>query len=206
MKLFKRKSISKLLAIAVIATVFFTPTSFMVNAASTGEMSQIEHEIAIIEKYFKADENGTVTYMRDDAIKDGISNELLSFADDVYAFSLSQSSGSEKITVKGSKDSIAAVNAKVVAFPVYGNWCGPGYGSGTPIDLLDKGCKNHDMCYSNVGYHKCSCDKTFLNYVKNNYAKMTGASQKSMAKVIQGWLTIKTSNVTSNGGNLSCRK
>jgi hypothetical protein len=25
--------------------------------------------------------------------------------------------------------------------PVYGNWCGPNYGSGTPIDLLDACCK-----------------------------------------------------------------
>ena len=51
-------------------------------------------------------------------------------------------------------------------------WCGPGHGSGTPIDILDKVCKNHDMCYRSVGYHKCSCDKTFLRYVKNNYRKM----------------------------------
>lgn len=205
MKIFK-KSISKLLALAVISTVLFTPTGIIVNAASKEEMRQIEHEISIIEKYFIADENGTVTYMRDVAIEDGLSEDLLSFADNVYAFSLSQSTDSEKVIVKGSRDSIAEVNAKVVAFPVYGNWCGPGYGSGTPIDILDKGCKNHDICYGNVGYHKCSCDKTFLRYVKNNYGNMTGASQKAMAKVIQAWLTIKTSNVTITGGNLSCKK
>lgn len=205
MKIFK-KNISKLLTIVVISTVLFTPTGIIVNATSTGEMHQIEQKISIIEKYFISDENGTVTYMRDVAIEDGLSNDLLSFADNVYAFGLSQSTGSEKVIIKDSRDNIAEVNAKAVAFPVYGNWCGPGYGSGTPIDILDKGCKNHDMCYRRVGYHKCSCDRTFLRYVKNNYKKMAGTSQKAMAKVIQGWLTIKTSNVTSNGGNFSCRK
>lgn len=63
-------------------------------------------------------------------------------------------------------DNITEVNAMVVAFPAYGNWCGPGYRLEIPIDILDKGCKNHDMCYRSVGYHKCSCDKTFLRYVK----------------------------------------
>jgi hypothetical protein len=52
-------------------------------------------------------------------------------------------------------------------------WCGPGHGSGTPIDILDKVCKNHDMCYRSVGYHKRSYDKTFLRYVK---------------KIIERWL------------------
>ena len=85
-------------------------------------------------------------------------------------------------------------------------WCGPAHGSGTPIDILDKVCKNHDMCYRSVGYHKRSYDKTFLRYVKKNYRKMAGTSQKAMANVIQAWLNIKKSNVTSRGGNLSCIK
>jgi hypothetical protein len=35
---------------------------------------------------------------------------------------------------------------------------------------------------------------------------MSGAKQKSMAKIIQAWLKIKTSNVTKGGGNFSCKK
>ncbi|OLR56956.1 hypothetical protein BHK98_05900 [Hornefia porci] len=101
---------------------------------------------------------------------------------------------------------MAAAQKKAIAFPVYGNWCGPYYGSGTPIDLLDKGCKNHDVCYENKGRHKCSCDKTFLSYINTNYNKMTGVKQKAMAKVIKAWLQIKTSNVTKKGGNFSCKK
>ena len=48
--------------------------------------------------------------------------------------------------------------------------------------------------------------KIILKYVKNNYSKMSGAKQKSMAKIIQAWLKIKTSNVTKGGGNFSCKK
>ena len=40
----------------------------------------------------------------------------------------------------------------------YGNWCGPGCGSGTPIDNLDACCMAHDMCYSARGFGACSCD------------------------------------------------
>lgn len=205
----KRKKIEnyyfKLLVMVVLTIFILVPTSTIVNATSKDEMSKIEYDIATIKKYFITDNAGVVLYVRDLAIEDGISNDLLSLADEVYAYGISQSSDSEKIVIKACPESIKTVNAKVVAFPVYGNWCGPGYGSGTPIDLLDQGCKNHDMCYSSRGYHKCSCDRTFLNYVKSNYGKMTGASQKNMARVIQAWLTIKTSNVTNEGGNFSCR-
>ncbi len=30
----------------------------------------------------------------------------------------------------------------------YGNWGGPWYGSGTPVDQLDAACKEHDLAYS----------------------------------------------------------
>lgn len=95
---------------------------------------------------------------------------------------------------------------RAVAFPIYGNWCGPHYGSGTPIDLLDAGCKKHDVCYKDRGRHKCSCDKEFLSYINDRYSKMTGAKQKSMAKVMVSWLKIKTSSQTGTGGNFSCKK
>lgn len=42
--------------------------------------------------------------------------------------------------------------------PVYGNWCGPGYGSGEPVDPLDACCQVHDGCYDSKGYFACQCD------------------------------------------------
>uniref|UniRef100_A0A383VVP4 Phospholipase A2-like central domain-containing protein n=1 Tax=Tetradesmus obliquus TaxID=3088 RepID=A0A383VVP4_TETOB len=38
--------------------------------------------------------------------------------------------------------------------PVYGNWCGPRYGSGTPIDALGACCKRHDDCYDATSYNR----------------------------------------------------
>lgn len=40
----------------------------------------------------------------------------------------------------------------------YGNWCGPGCGSGNPINNLDACCRTHDLCYTARGFGACSCD------------------------------------------------
>lgn len=34
-----------------------------------------------------------------------------------------------------------------IRFKLWGNWCGPNYGSGKPIGPLDHACKCHDNCY-----------------------------------------------------------
>jgi hypothetical protein len=50
--------------------------------------------------------------------------------------------------------------------PKYGNWCGPDYpknidGAPNPIDMLDRACQEHDLCYANKGYMSCVCDSEF---------------------------------------------
>lgn len=201
-----RHMLQKSIATILVMVFVFTPAHIVVNAITGDDIKQVEEDVQAIEKYFIVEENGNVLYNRDVAIEDGISTEMLDFADQVYAFGMSQSNESEKIVVIGQKKSVAAAESKATAFPIYGNWCGPNYGSGKPIDLLDKGCKNHDLCYKDKGRHRCSCDKTFLSYINSNYDKMTGTKQKAMAKVIKTWLQIKTKNVTKKGGNFSCRK
>ena len=46
--------------------------------------------------------------------------------------------------------------------PVYGRWCGPGHGSGEPIDEVDRACMEHDNCYDRNGYFDCGCDSQLL--------------------------------------------
>lgn len=46
---------------------------------------------------------------------------------------------------------------------IYGNWCGPFYGSGQPIDAVDRLCCIHDHCYDNRGYLDCSCDRDLIS-------------------------------------------
>ena len=43
-------------------------------------------------------------------------------------------------------------------FHFYGNWCGPGHGSGEPIDDVDRACMVHDKCYDRRGYFNSDCD------------------------------------------------
>lgn len=204
-KTFKRIMVR--LIVTAFMLIIMLPSSLFVNAQDYREIQDLEKDTSLVASYFDVDSNGNVKYYRDKAINDGIDTELLDLADQVYAYGKTQYDNQEQsITIIGSSKSIKMANAKAVAFPAYGNWCGPGYGSGTPIDILDTGCKNHDNCYANVGYHKCSCDKTFLKYVQKNYSKMTGASQKAMAKVIETWLKIKSTHYSTNGGNFTCKK
>lgn len=66
------------------------------------------------------------------------------------------------------------------SIPIWGNWCRPGYGSGPPIDLLDYGCRDHDRCYGDRGYPKCSCDDDMLKYIIDNKDRMAGRSKQLM--------------------------
>lgn len=49
-------------------------------------------------------------------------------------------------------------NAAAIEFPVYGNWCGPGYPAEgenpTPLDIVDAACKEHDIKYGHCEQEK----------------------------------------------------
>jgi hypothetical protein len=51
--------------------------------------------------------------------------------------------------------------------PVYGNWCGPRYGGGMPVDALDSCCKQHDDCYDNTSYYRWACWLKLNNFADN---------------------------------------
>ena len=57
-------------------------------------------------------------------------------------------------------------------FSVYGNWCGPDHpadvnNAAAPIDILDKQCKTHDLCYVDKGYLDCACDRKMVIEIDN---------------------------------------
>jgi len=68
------------------------------------------------------------------------------------------------VLVAGIAPAPAAVRPIDVAagLAVYGNWCGPGHGGGTPIDAVDAVCMRHDQCYDAKGYFDCSCDRALI--------------------------------------------
>lgn len=183
-------SLKKVIAICTILAVSIVPMSSIAHASEVDELNRVTNEVV---KYITINENGVPEYHRVEAIENGVSEEVLSIADQTFEF----------VMAKYYEEN--NMQTRATAFPIYGNWCGPNYGSGTPIDLLDKACKKHDNCYRDNYRHKCSCDEAMLNNINNNYSKMTGAKQKAMAKVMVAWLKIKTSNQNEKGGNFSCR-
>ncbi|MGD9682778.1 MAG: hypothetical protein AB7W16_16430 [Candidatus Obscuribacterales bacterium] len=56
-------------------------------------------------------------------------------------------------------------SAAEMGVPVYGHWCGPGYGAGEPVDDLDAACMRHDKCYGDNGYFNCQCDKKLVSEI-----------------------------------------
>src|SRR5262245_12184340 len=53
-----------------------------------------------------------------------------------------------------------------LSLPVYGRYCGPGYGDPTgntpPIDAVDAVCREHDLCYGRRRYFDCQCDRNLI--------------------------------------------
>lgn len=93
----------------------------------------------------------------------------------------------------GAETSQAQLQRMFLTIPVYGNWCGPNYGSGTPIDGLDDCCRQHDLCYDSVGAgyfsrRTCSCDRTLANcassFSPNAVDTSTRRRQRSMSQDI----------------------
>lgn len=145
--------------------------------------------------YFSIDHEDNLIFNEKKAIQNGESDEFMEIANKILeigdAYQAYENEGG---------------NSRAIAFPVYGNWCGPGYGSGIAIDNLDAACRSHDYCYRDYYYHKCKCDTDFHSRVISGLRRgLYSGSEKTAAYGIRGWLAIKTRSVTSTGGNFSCR-
>jgi len=74
------------------------------------------------------------------------------------------------------------------ALPIYGRWCGPGHGGGTPIDDLDAACMRHDRCYSRKGYFDCGCDADLIRDISTAVATGNVRPQgRVMGPIIAAW-------------------
>lgn len=78
-----------------------------------------------------------------------------------------------------------------ISLPIYGNWCGPGYGGGTPIDTLDRACMRHDNCYGIEGYFSCSCDYQLIADINFGWPQMR-IKEKIYATAVKAYFTVQT--------------
>lgn len=145
--------------------------------ATTGEESSLTDE-----ELLNADEQlGAYIYYEDgkpfiDIEKvetDGLTEEYMEIGLMVNQISSSYSNNDQTNTM-----------AAKISIPIWGNWCGPGYGSGTPQDVLDRGCQIHDKCYEDKGYFTCSCDWALVAYIENNFHRM-GLKEKIAATALK---------------------
>ena len=75
-----------------------------------------------------------------------------------------------------------------LSLPVWGNWCGPGHGGGTPIDVLDSICRTHDRCYGARGYFACSCDREIVKNIRASVHRM-GSRESLVAAAVATYFT-----------------
>lgn len=184
------KRINKILCGLIIITLSLPNSVF---AMGSEDIEKMNNEEKIIMQYVYLDDDGIPVYEKERALADGISESIIEVADNYFEI-LNQYYAYEN----GNKTRMSV--------PIYGNWCGPGYGSGTPIDLLDIGCRSHDWCYGKRGYYKCSCDQELAAYIDRNIGNMSG-TQYVMAQAVRLWARNKGNNVDpkGEGGPFSCR-
>lgn len=73
----------------------------------------------------------------------------------------------------------------LVTFTYYGRWCGPGRsGPGSPIDILDRQCMNHDKCYGRYGYYSWGCDKALVRGILYNWGRMSWKARRAAVPIL----------------------
>jgi len=77
--------------------------------------------------------------------------------------------------------------------PLWGNWCGPGHGGGTPVDTLDSLCMAHDKCYGSEGYFDCDCDQALIDGI-DRYSYRMDTDERIMATAVSVYFTVAFCN------------
>ncbi|MGG3451736.1 phospholipase A2 family protein [Domibacillus aminovorans] len=150
-----------------------TSVAFAANSNNIGIANKEAHKFQqILNLYVKMTDEGIIEFDEEKAISDGRNSEIIEAGRIAEEISMQH-----KYYNNGKKN--GKIQAKV-SFQYYGNWCGPGYGGGTPIDSIDQACKTHDLCYKSKGMYKCSCDDTLINTLSANWGKYN-TKQKTYA-------------------------
>lgn len=127
------------------------------------------------DKYMGIDSSGKVHFDVNKARDDNVANDIVRIGELVNLYSTAVETG------------VVPKEAKVNGIPIWGNWCGPGYGHGEPVDVLDEGCRRHDNCY-NHKTKNCACNRTLIQYI-DQYVSRMSYSEYLMAVAISAYFT-----------------
>lgn len=151
----------------------------MVNAEQgVVEDSSFEEIQEVLQNYIFIDEDGNQKFDLEKAIKDGQNDFVLGLGEEFNELSKSYAMYEETGSI-----------APYAGMPVWGNWCGPGHGGGIPNGVLDSLCMTHDLCYGQLGYFSCTCDKGLLKGISASYIFMK-SDEKRAANLIAAYFTI----------------
>lgn len=167
-KAFEYTLVLTICALIVIPNNVYAKTIDTVGEYKADKMN-LEDE-RILNEYVISGDNGILYFDVEKAIENGETDEVVEIGNLFNEFSADMN------TENDNSDMLRGI-------PVWGNCCGPGYGSGEPIDLLDEGCRQHDNCYVHGG-NNCKCNRKLINYINKNIGKMTGG-QKRVAKAVK---------------------
>ncbi|MBC1973736.1 hypothetical protein HCB37_05060 [Listeria booriae] len=149
------------------------------DVESQKEMDQIND---ILQEYLSRSEETGVQFNVDKALQNNLDEQYIEIGELINDFNEQTGPVEDNPMVKA------------IRVPVWGNWCGPGYGGGKPKDKLDAGCKAHDLCYGKRGYFACSCDRDLQKHIRNN-TKYMKAKEKTAAIAIGMWFRNAPCNV-----------
>ncbi|KGP71050.1 hypothetical protein [Pontibacillus yanchengensis] len=141
------------------------------------ENSSMEEVQEVMQQYITTDSEGRVSFDVEKAVQDGQSDFVIESGE--YINRLDQDYNPEGFTTMG------------LSLPVWGNWCGPGHGGGTPKDDLDRACMYHDKDYAKYGYFDCDSDFRLIARIGVYYDDM-GFIEKRVATAVASYFTAQT--------------
>ena len=186
-----RRSFARHRRLAIVlatATLILTPlatasaggTDTWIDVTAVGISDSAGAFSAALDQYLTGpvSHSGVPTFDRDRALIDGASDDLVQ-AGDFY---------NQMMSAYASEDTGDDITATKLPLPVWGNWCGPGYGGGPAVDLLDRACRAHDKCYARKGYFNCSCDRSLIGAINRDYNRMH-TTEKIAATAVKAYFS-----------------
>lgn len=168
------------LAFAPFAAASAEGTEAQLDVTMVGTSDSAGDFSAALDQYLTgpANKSGVPTFDRDRAVADGASDDLIQ-AGTLYN-KMASTYASEQVT--------GDIATQKLSLPVWGNWCGPGYGGGSAVDLLDSACRAHDKCYARKGYFNCSCDRNLIAAINRDYKRMH-TTEKIAATAVKAYFS-----------------